>query len=56
MDDATVNDEAASAFISPRCRVESLFWMKDSVGDVGVDVGVAVGVVGVDVERDFPNG
>lgn len=47
MDDATAIDEAASIFISLRCRVESFFWMKDSAGDVGV---VVVGVV----ERDFP--
>jgi len=53
MDDATAIEEAARTFGSPRCRVESLFWMKDSVGDVGVDVGVAI--FGV-VERDFPDG
>ena len=53
MDDATAIDEAASAFTSPGCRVESLFRMKDSVGDVEADVGFPV--VGV-VERDFPRG
>lgn len=37
MDDATVIDEAASAFTS-RCGVENLFRMKDSSGDVGVGV------------------
>jgi len=42
MDDATAIDEAASAFTSPRCRMESFFWMKDSTGDAGADVGVAV--------------
>ena len=51
MDDATAIDEAASVLISPWCRVENFLRMKDSVGDVGVDVGVAV--VGV-VELDFP--
>jgi len=53
MDDATAIDEAASTFMSPRCRVESFFRMKDSVRYVGVDVGVAV--IGV-AERDFPDG
>jgi len=51
MDDATAIDEAASALTSPQCRVESFLRMKDSAGDVGVDIGVAV--VGV-VERGFP--
>jgi hypothetical protein len=46
MDDATAIDEAASVFISPRCRVENFFRMKDSAGDAGV------GVVG----RDSPCG
>ena len=53
MDVATAIDEAASAFMSLRCRVESLFRMKDSVGDVGIDVGIAATDV---VERDFPEG
>jgi len=43
-------EEAASAFTSPRCRVESFFRMKDeSAGDVGVGA-VVVGAV----KRDFP--
>jgi len=50
MDDATAIDEAANAFTSPRRGVESLFQMRDSAGDVGIDGGVAV--VGV-AERDF---
>jgi hypothetical protein len=46
MDDAIAIDEAANDFISPRCRVENFFRMKDSAGDVGVGV----------VERDTPCG
>jgi len=41
MDDATANEEAASAFTSRR-GVESFFRMKDSSGDVGVGDGVVV--------------
>ena len=51
MDDAIAIDETASAFTSPRCRVESFFRMKVSARDVEVDAGVAVAGV---VERDFP--
>ena len=32
-----VIDEATDVFISPRCKVESFFWMKDSTGNVGVN-------------------
>ena len=49
MDDARAIDEAASVLTSPRRRAENFFRMKDSAGDVGADVGVAV-------ERDFSGG
>ena len=50
MDDAMAIDEAASALMSPQCRVESLFRMKDSTVAVGVGVGVGI------IECDFPRG
>jgi len=53
MDDATAIDDAASAFTSPRCRVESFFRIKDSAEDVGAGVGDAVLAA---VKRDFPRG
>ena len=50
IEDATATVDAARVLTSPRCRVENFFQMKDSSGDVGVDVGAGVGVL----ERDFP--
>jgi hypothetical protein len=49
MDDATAIDEVASALTSPRRRVETLR-MRDSVGNMGVGIGVADAGA---VEREF---
>jgi hypothetical protein len=54
MDNAPTVDEVASALVAPGRRVESFFRMKDSVGGVGLSVGVVAGSVGVG--RDFPRG
>ena len=52
-DDAPTVDEVASALAAPGRKVENFFRMKDSVGGVGVVVGVAIAVAG-GVGRDFP--